>query len=114
MKIIPNVIPPQLGDLVTEQAVLGSILIHPPAYYSVSNVINGKDFYYVRHQMIWEAIVNIFHRKEPLDFVVLSEELSNTKKLEEIGGEAYLIKLTNETPTSVSYTHLTLPTKRIV
>lgn len=93
---------PILDNVEAEKAVLGSILLHPPAYHTVSNVINGKDFFYVRHQMIWEAIVNIFRRKDALDYVVLSEELSNTKNLEEIGGEGYLTLLVNNTPTSVN------------
>jgi replicative DNA helicase len=85
----------------TEEAVLGAILIDPPSYHTVSQVLRSEDFYIHRHQMIWEAITRLQQRSSPVDFLTLTEELDQSGKLTEIGGPAYLTGLLSRVPSSL-------------
>ena len=84
-----------------EEAVIGSILINPPAFISVAAFLNADDFFLLRHAYIWQAFARLTERDEPIDPLTVSEELSNMRLLNDIGGTAYLVNLINKTPTSV-------------
>lgn len=85
----------------TEEAVLGAILIDPPSYHVVSQLLQGDDFYIHRHRIIWEAITRLQERGAAVDFLTLSEELDRSGKLAEIGGQAFLTELINLVPSSL-------------
>jgi replicative DNA helicase len=92
-----------------EEAVIGSILINPDAYYDVAQFLRDEDFYIHRHRFIWEAIIHLHENHTPVDFLTLSEELERVGQLAEIGGPAYLTGLINQVPTSlhaVAYAHI--------
>jgi replicative DNA helicase len=92
-----------------EEAVIGSILINPEAYYDVVEFLQGQDFYIHRHRWIWEAFNRLHERRNPIDFLTVSEELDQLGYLGEIGGPAYLTSLINNVPTSMhatAYGHL--------
>ena len=84
-----------------EEAVLGSVLINPEAYYDVAEFLNGDDFYIIRHKWIWEAYNRLNERREPIDFLTVTEDLDQSNQLAEIGGPAYLTTLINNVPTSL-------------
>jgi replicative DNA helicase len=86
----------------SEEAVLGSLLIDPDAILEVSGFLRSDAFYRVQNRWIYEAILSLNERREPLDFITLSEELRRREQLEEIGGEGYLISLINSVPTSIN------------
>lgn len=85
-----------------EQAVLGSLLIDPDAIFEVTNFLRPQAFYLEHNRWIYEAILDLFDRREPLDLITLAEELRKTNRLDEAGGEAYLIDLVNAVPTAVN------------
>lgn len=92
-----------------EEAVIGSILINPDAYYDVAQFLRGEDFYIHRNRFIWEAINRLHEQRTPVDFLTLTEELDRAGQLAEIGGPAYLTGMINQVPTSlhaVSYAHI--------
>ena len=92
-----------------EEAVIGSILINPDAYYDVAQFLRGEDFYIHRNRFIWEAINRLHEQRTPVDFLTLTEELDRVGLLVEIGGPAYLTGMINQVPTSlhaVSYAHI--------
>jgi replicative DNA helicase len=92
-----------------EEAVIGSILINPDAYYDVAQFLRGEDFYIHRNRFIWEAINRLHEARTPVDFLTLTEELDRAGQLAEIGGPAYLTGMINQVPTSlhaVSYAHI--------
>jgi len=66
-------VPPQ--SLEAEQATLGSILANPDALLKVVELVKAKDFYRNAHKLIYEAIVELFDRSEPVDIVTVSELL---------------------------------------
>jgi replicative DNA helicase len=84
-----------------EEAVLGSILINPEAYYDVAQFLRAEDFYLIRHRWIWQAFQRLQERRTPIDFVTVSEELDQMGQLGEVGGGAYLTALINNVPTSL-------------
>ncbi|HFQ94236.1 MAG TPA: replicative DNA helicase [Anaerolineae bacterium] len=92
-------------NLEAEEAVLGSLLIDPDAIYDVANFLHPRDFYKVQNGWIYEAILALNERREPLDLLTLTDELRRREQLEEIGGEAVIIGLVNAVPTSVNAAH---------
>jgi replicative DNA helicase len=85
----------------SEEAVLGAILTNPTIYYNVASFLNADDFFLLRHQWIWQAIQRIIERNEAFDYLTVSKELRDMSHLDEIGGTPYLMRLINNTPTSV-------------
>ena len=92
-------------SLEAEEAVLGSLLIDPEAIYDVANFLKPAAFYKVQNRWIYEAILSLNERRDPIDFITLTEELRRKEKLEEVGGEAYIIGLINTVPTSINARH---------
>ena len=74
-----------------EEAVLGSLLIDPEAIYEVAGFLIPDAFYRVQNRWIYEAMLRLNNRRDPIDFITLTEELRRLEKLEDAGGEAYLI-----------------------
>lgn len=84
-----------------EEAVIGSILINPEAYYDVAQFLQPDDFYIRRHAWIWESFTRLHERRSPIDFLTVSEELEQMGVLAEVGGAAYITALINNVPTSL-------------
>jgi replicative DNA helicase len=114
-----NVLPPEIDQSPSpqivphsrdaEEAVIGSILINPEAYYDVAQFLNGGDFYIHRHRWIWEAFTRLQEQRTPIDFLTVSEDLDQAGQLAELGGPAYLTALLNNVPTSLhaeAYGHI--------
>lgn len=66
----------------------------------ISDLIKPEDFYYDIHKVIYEAINDLFSRHDPIDLLTLANLLEERKKIELIGGPAYLAELTSTVPTS--------------
>jgi len=85
-----------------EEAVLGSILINPEALFEVLPFLQSEDFFIVRHQWIWEALVALHERRDPIDYLTVVSDLEQTARLTEIGGAAYILSLINKTPSALN------------
>lgn len=85
-----------------EEAVLGSVLINPESYYDVSQILDADNFYIIRNRWIWEVFTYLHENRIPIDILTLTEELDSRGQLEEIGGQAYLMMLVNQTPSSLN------------
>jgi replicative DNA helicase len=85
-----------------EEAVLGAILINPEALFEVLPFLRAEDFFVVRHQWIWDALIRIHERRDPLDYLTLVSELEQVSKLAETGGAAYILSLINKTPSALN------------
>lgn len=88
--------PPQ--DIQAEQAVLGSIFLAPDELINAMEVLSAKDFYQRRHQLIYQAMINLFDRNEAVDVVTLKAELERGNALEDVGSVGYLVELSQATP----------------
>lgn len=93
-----NRIPP--SDLEAERAVLGGILLENDALNVVSEIpLSVEDFYSEANARIYESMVELFSAGQPVDTVTLRERLSTARKLQAVGGDDYLLSLTNTIPT---------------
>lgn len=84
-----------------EEAVIGSIMINPEAYYEVASFLRADDFYIHRNRWIWEVFNRLHERRVPIDFLTVTEELNQLGQLSEAGGPAYLTALITNVPTSL-------------
>ncbi len=91
-------VPPH--DLDAEKSVLGAILIDEDALIKVVEILKEEHFYKSAHGSIYEAILNLYEKRQPIDLITLPQELKNHKLLAEIGGLSYLTELVNFVPTA--------------
>jgi replicative DNA helicase len=86
-------------DLEAEQAVLGGILLAPHTVAAVSAILSPADFYHPAHEVIFEAILALDRRHEPIDVLTVSNELISIRRINTVGGRQYLGELTDSVPT---------------
>jgi replicative DNA helicase len=86
-------VPPQAVPL--EEAVLGALLIDKDAITSVLDVLQPDSFYLDAHRLIFQAMLRLFERSQPIDLFTITEELKKKAHLEAIGGPYYLVELSN-------------------
>jgi replicative DNA helicase len=91
-------IPPQAVDL--EEVVLGAMLIDKKGVDEVIDILHPDVFYKDSHQYIYEAIFKLFESSEPVDLLTVSAQLKRDGRLELVGGDFYLIKLTQKVASS--------------
>lgn len=73
-----------------EEAVLGAVLVNPQSLGRIVEFINPESFYKPAHRIIYQTMLDLFRRNEPIDIVTVSECLRNDEKLEAVGGRAYI------------------------
>lgn len=91
-------IPPQAVDL--EEVVLGAMMIDKKGVDEVIDIVHAEVFYKDAHKYIFEAIVKLFESGEPVDLLTVSGQLKKDGRLEAVGGDFYLIKLTQKVASS--------------
>src|SRR5665213_3594631 len=91
-------IPPQ--NLEAEQTVLGSILIDKNAIYRVADLLTPQDFYSPAHEKIYDAVLTLNGKGQPVDVMTITNFLKEKELLKEIGGSTYLAELTNMVTTA--------------
>src|SRR3954468_12665288 len=92
--------PPQ--DIPAEQSVLGAMMLSKDAIADVVEVIKPGDFYRPAHQLVYDAILDLYARGEPADAVTVSAELTHTGQLNRVGGATYLHTLISMVPTAAN------------
>ena len=92
--------PPQ--DIAAEQGVLGGMMLSKDAIADVVDALKGVDFYRPAHELIYEAILDLYGRGEPADPVTVSAELTNRGELSRVGGTPYLHDLISTVPTAAN------------
>jgi replicative DNA helicase len=85
-------VPPQAVEI--EAQVLGAMLLEREAIAKVIELLDEDAFHTDNHRKIFQAMLAMFDRSEPVDIITLSEELRRRGHLERIGGEQYLVELT--------------------
>lgn len=96
-------LPPQ--NLEAEQTVLGSLLIDKNAIYRVADLITANDFYAPAHARIYEAIIHLYEKRQPIDVLSLTTYLKENDYLKEVGGSTYLAEITNQVTTASHVAH---------
>ena len=96
-------VPPHDDD--AEMAVLGGMLMSKDAIGEVSQMIEVTDFYQPKHQTIYESIITLFSASQPVDAVLVANELLKSGDLEKVGGTDYLHSLVASVPTAANATY---------
>lgn len=90
--------PPQ--NLEAEMALLGSIMIRPEALHDITDIISSDSFYSDKHHIIFDSMMELFNKHQPIDLLSVSSKLSEKGWLDQIGGNTYLAELVNTVPSS--------------
>lgn len=85
-------LPPQAVEI--EEAVLGGMLIEHEAATMALELLRPEDFYRKAHRHIFEVMMELYEKSNPLDIITVENELRDKKLLEECGGPGYLSELT--------------------
>ena len=93
-------IPPH--DIEAEQAVIGSMLTDKDAIMSAVETLKPEDFYREDNKIIYEAILNLYNRADPVDIITLKTELQSMKQLEAVGGLENIAQLPDKVPTTAN------------
>lgn len=91
-------IPPQ--NIEAEKSLLGAVLIDPDAMIKIADSLNADDFYKGGHKVIFEIMLELYNKNEPIDILTMSNRLGEKNVLEKAGGKSYLAELSNSVPTA--------------
>jgi replicative DNA helicase len=91
-------VPPH--NIEAEQAVLAAMLVDRDAIAKVMEALDPGSFYRQAHGTIFESMVNLYERGEPVDLITLRDALGSKQQLEEVGGYGYLVDLAASIPTT--------------
>lgn len=95
-------IPPQ--NLAAESSLIGSLLLDKEAIIKIADIVGADDFYVEKNRLIFEAIISLYEKREPIDLVTLSNKLEQMNELDNIGGASYLTGLVNGVPSAAHIT----------
>ncbi|HLR36257.1 MAG TPA: DnaB-like helicase N-terminal domain-containing protein, partial [Tissierellales bacterium] len=98
-QVLGNVSP---HSLEAEQSVLGAMIIDKTAINTAIEILKPEDFYREANREIFETIINLFNKNEPVDLITLPEELKNRGTLENVGGLTYLANLSSGVSTTAN------------
>ena len=87
-------------DLSAEQAVLGAIIFNNQTINDIAGILNPNSFHEEIHRHIFRAMLELVSIDQPIDEIILGDQLKEWGKLEEVGGYAYLAELVDCVPSS--------------
>lgn len=93
-------VPPQDRD--AEQSLLGELMLSKDAIDDVAGSLKGSHFYHPAHETIYAAILDLYGRGEPADFITVGAELTKRGDLARVGGSSYLVTLTRAAMTAAN------------
>ncbi|MBI2514824.1 replicative DNA helicase [Candidatus Wolfebacteria bacterium] len=96
-------LPPQ--DIEAEKSVLGALMLDKNAVIRVADILLPDDFYNPHHTKIYETVLELFLKSEPIDILSVTQKLKDKKLLSDLGGSSYLSDLVASVPTAthISY-----------
>jgi replicative DNA helicase len=96
-------IPPQHID--AEKALLGSVMLRPEALYEIVDVVSARAFYVEKHRLVFEAMLELMGKSEPIDLLSLSARLREKGLIDTIGGASYLSEMVGLVPSAANIGH---------
>ena len=96
----PDRLPPQ--DLAAEASVLGAMMLSKDAIANVVEVLREHDFYKPSHATIFQVVIDLYGRGEPVDALTVSAELNRRGESARVGGAPYLHTLVQGVPTAAN------------
>lgn len=96
-------VPPQ--NVEAEISVLGAVLLDKDAIIKIADIVTADDFYKNAHGKIFQAMLDLYEHREPIDVVTLTNKLSEMNELERIGGGSYIASLASSVPSAANIIH---------
>ncbi len=96
-------VPPH--SLEAEMATLGSLLLRPDGLYEVVDMIAPESFYSEKHRLIFETMLELSKKGNPIDMLSLSSRLKEKEQLKNIGGNPYLTEIVDTVPSAAHLMH---------
>jgi replicative DNA helicase len=93
-------VPPQ--SLEAEESLLCSLLMDSNLLMDIVEILDAHHFYASKHQMIFQSMLDLFKKSEPIDLVTITNHLRSRNSLDSIGGATALSRLINEIPMAVN------------
>ena len=93
-KMLYGKVQPQAVPL--EEVLLGALMIDKDAFPIVIDILRSDSFYTNAHRLIYKAMLGLFEKSHPIDLLTVKDALEKSGELEEAGGAAYLVELTNK------------------
>lgn len=93
-------VPPQNKE--AEQSVLGAVFLSKEALTTAIEILRPEDFYKTAHQRIFQTMVDLYEKGEPVDLVTVTADLSDHKLLDEVGGVTYITEIASSVPTAAN------------
>jgi len=92
-------------NLEAETSVLGALLIDTTAVVHIADRLAAQDFYDPRHSKIYEAIIKLYEKRQPIDILSVKTMLKEAGQLTDVGGTEYLTRLVESVPTAAHVEH---------
>lgn len=96
-------VPPQSID--SEKALLGSIMLRPDSIHDITDIIHEGSFYFDKHRIIFQTMMELFNKSTPIDLLSLTQRLREKKEIDKIGGSSYLSELVESVPSAANIKH---------
>jgi replicative DNA helicase len=96
-------IPPH--SLESEQAVLGALMLRPSAIHEITDLIAPEMFYARKHATIFQTMLELSAKSEPIDVLSVASKLKEKKQINEVGGNSYLNEIMGNVPSTVNIRH---------
>jgi len=96
-------VPPQNKE--AEMALLGSVMLRPDTIHEINDVIKAESFYFEKHRVVFQMMMELMRKSVPIDLLSLSSRLKETSELDKIGGQSYLVELTEIVPSAANIKH---------
>jgi replicative DNA helicase len=93
-------VPPH--NLEAELSIIGGIMVEPDVFDIVSETLSAEDFYKVAHQKIYQVMVELQAKSQPVDIITISNHLAHKKELDSIGGPSTLAEILNQVPAAIN------------
>ena len=81
-----------------ERSVLGCLLLDKDSILKIADLLDPTDFYHDQHRLIYQSVISLFGKSQPIDLVTVATKLQSQGQLENIGGPEFLAELQNEVP----------------
>ena len=92
-------------DLDAETSLLGSMMLSRDAIGTVLPIIGRQEvewFYHPEHRLLYENLVDLYDGNQPIDLIVVKDELKRRNLLEQVGGVAYIVQLAESVPSALN------------
>ncbi len=96
----PGLTPP--ANLEAEQSVLGAVLLRAQALDQVADLLSPEDFYRSGHGNIFQAMLDLWGKGEPVDLVTVTALLKERGRLEDVGGPVFMAALSEHVGTAAN------------